>query len=171
MEKLCSPSNSASADRKDPMNKIFDSKEEFIEGYKASIMSLSGKPFEKTSDLDRFTALAKLIAGRARAIQTDTEKRVSTEKKKRVYYFSIEFLIGRLLDNYLLNLGVRDIVKEGLADLGTSTSSANLSPIPRSATAASAVLRRASSTRWPMRASPATATACATATASSSRRS
>ncbi len=118
MEKLCSPSNSASADRKDPMNKIFDSKEEFIEGYKASIMSLSGKPFEKTSDLDRFTALAKLIAGRARAIQTDTEKRVSTEKKKRVYYFSIEFLIGRLLDNYLLNLGVRDIVKEGLADLG-----------------------------------------------------
>ena len=118
MEKLCSPSNSASADRKDPMNKIFDSKEEFIEGYKASIMSLSGKPFEKTSDLDRFTALAKLIAGRARAIQTDTEKRVSTEKKKRVYYFSIEFLIGRLLDNYLLNLGVRGIVKEGLADLG-----------------------------------------------------
>ncbi len=118
MEKLCSPSNSAPADRKDPMNKIFDSKEEFIEGYKASIMSLSGKPFEKTSDLDRFTALAKLIAGRARAIQTDTEKRVSAEKKKRVYYFSIEFLIGRLLDNYLLNLGVRDIVKEGLADLG-----------------------------------------------------
>ena len=118
MEKLCSPSNSASADRKDPMNKIFESKEEFIEGYEASIMSLSGKPFEKTSDLDRFTALAKLIAGKARAIQTDTEKRVSTEKKKRVYYFSIEFLIGRLLDNYLLNLGVRDIVKEGLADLG-----------------------------------------------------
>ena len=118
MEKLCSPKNPGTTGRKDLMKQIFESKEDFIEGYKASIMSLSGKPFENTSDLDRFTALAKLIAGKARAIQTETETRVSSEKQKRVYYFSIEFLIGRLLDNYLLNLGVRDVVKEGLADLG-----------------------------------------------------
>ena len=118
MEKLCSPKNSGTTGRKDLMKQIFESKEDFIESYKASIMSLSGKPFENTSDLDRFTALAKLIAGKARAIQTETETRVSSEKQKRVYYFSIEFLIGRLLDNYLLNLGVRDVVKEGLADLG-----------------------------------------------------
>ncbi|MGX8698657.1 MAG: glycogen/starch/alpha-glucan phosphorylase, partial [bacterium] len=31
---------------------------------------------------------------------------------------SMEFLIGRLLENYLLNFGVTDIVREGLADLG-----------------------------------------------------
>ena len=100
------------------MNKIFESKEEFLEGYRSSIMSLSGKPFEMTSDLDRFQALAKLVAGKARAIQTATERRVHREGKKRVYYFSIEFLIGRLLDNYLLNLGVRDLVADALKDLG-----------------------------------------------------
>ena len=103
---------------KDRMNTIFENKEEFIEAYRSSIMSLSGKSFEHTSDLDRFQALAKLIASKSRAIQTATEKRVTESGQKRVYYFSIEFLIGRLLDNYLLNLGVRDIVAEGLADLG-----------------------------------------------------
>lgn len=35
-----------------------------------------------------------------------------------MYYFSIEFLIGRLLDNYLLNFGVRDMVAEALDDMG-----------------------------------------------------
>ena len=100
------------------MNRIFDNKDEFIELYRSSVTSISGKPFEMTSDLDRFQALAKLIASKSRAIQPETEERVTERGQKRVYYFSIEFLIGRLLDNYLLNLGVRDIVKDGLAEMG-----------------------------------------------------
>lgn len=100
------------------MNTVFESKEEFIELYESSVMSLSGKPFEDTSDIDRFDALVKLIASKSRAIQTETEERVKETGQKRVYYFSIEFLIGRLLDNYLLNLGIRDLVKDGLAELG-----------------------------------------------------
>ncbi len=99
------------------MDTIFENKEDFKEQYLSSLMSLSGKPFEHTSDLDRFQALARLIASRSRAIQTETEKRVRATDQKRVYYFSIEFLIGRLLDNYLINLGARDMVEEALADL------------------------------------------------------
>ncbi|OGV75946.1 MAG: glycogen phosphorylase [Methylotenera sp. RIFCSPLOWO2_02_FULL_45_14] len=37
---------------------------------------------------------------------------------KRVYYLSLEFLIGRMLSNAALNLGVNDELKEGLASLG-----------------------------------------------------
>ena len=96
------------------MNTIFENKEEFKELYRSSVTSLSGKPFEITSDIDRFQALVKLVASKARAVQTDTEKRVHDAGQKRVYYFSIEFLIGRLLDNYLLNFGVRDLVAEAL---------------------------------------------------------
>ena len=47
-----------------------------------------------------------------------SDARATAEGKKRVYYFSIEFLIGRLLDNYLLNFGVRDMVAEALDDMG-----------------------------------------------------
>lgn len=37
---------------------------------------------------------------------------------KRVYYLSLEFLIGRMLSNAALNLGINDELKEGLSSLG-----------------------------------------------------
>lgn len=100
------------------MNKIFDNKQEFTELYRDAVMSISGKSVEAASDLDRFNALAKLVAEKARSVATKSDARVTAEGKKRVYYFSIEFLIGRLLDNYLLNFGVRDMVAEALDDMG-----------------------------------------------------
>ena len=100
------------------MNKIFDNKQEFTELYREAVMSISGKSVEAASDLDRFNALAKLVAEKARTVATKSDARVTAEGKKRVYYFSIEFLIGRLLDNYLLNFGVRDMVAEALDDMG-----------------------------------------------------
>ena len=100
------------------MNKIFDNKQEFTELYRDAVMSISGKSVEAASDLDRFNALAKLVAEKARTVATTSDARVTAEGKKRVYYFSIEFLIGRLLDNYLLNFGVRDMVAEALDDMG-----------------------------------------------------
>ncbi len=100
------------------MNKIFDNKQEFTELYRDAVMSISGKSIEAASDLDRFNALAKLVAEKARTVATKSDARATAEGKKRVYYFSIEFLIGRLLDNYLLNFGVRDMVAEALDDMG-----------------------------------------------------
>lgn len=100
------------------MNKIFDNKQEFTELYRDAVMSISGKSIEAASDLDRFNALAKLVAEKARTVATKSDARAAAEGKKRVYYFSIEFLIGRLLDNYLLNFGVRDMVAEALDDMG-----------------------------------------------------
>ena len=38
--------------------------------------------------------------------------------KKQCIYFSMEFLIGRLMKSNLENLGVRDLVKDGFADYG-----------------------------------------------------
>lgn len=47
------------------MNKIFDNKQEFTELYRDAVMSISGKSVEAASDLDRFNALAKLVAEKA----------------------------------------------------------------------------------------------------------
>ena len=44
----------------------------------------------------------------------------SNEGKRKLYYISAEFLIGKLLSNHLINLGVYEEVKKTLADNGKS---------------------------------------------------
>jgi starch phosphorylase len=45
-------------------------------------------------------------------------RRTYFERRKRVYYLSMEFLIGRLLADSLASLGLTDAVRRALADLG-----------------------------------------------------
>ncbi len=47
-----------------------------------------------------------------------TKETVSGRGQKQLFYFSMEFLIGRLLTNNLMNMGIYEIVRDGLADLG-----------------------------------------------------
>ena len=42
------------------------------------------------------------------------------QDSKRVYYLSLEFLIGRMLSNAALNLGIKDELSDGLSALGRS---------------------------------------------------
>ena len=47
-----------------------------------------------------------------------TQQRQTFADSKRVYYLSLEFLMGRALDNAMLNIGLKDIAQSGLSDLG-----------------------------------------------------
>ncbi|OUM62181.1 glycosyltransferase family 35 protein [Piromyces sp. E2] len=47
-----------------------------------------------------------------------TQQHHTREDPKRVYYLSLEFLLGRSLDSCLLSLGVKDIYKKALDELG-----------------------------------------------------
>ncbi len=95
-------------------NAIFRSKKEFVKQYRDRCRSSFGKEVEDASARERFYVLASLIAHKARQAHVDTHNL----GEKKVYYFSLEFLIGPLLDNYLLNFGVHDLVQEGLHDMG-----------------------------------------------------
>ena len=53
-------------------------------------------------------------------VKEEAAKKVSNEGKKKLYYISAEFLIGKLLSNNLINLGVYEEVKELLAQNGKS---------------------------------------------------
>lgn len=51
-------------------------------------------------------------------VKKEAEKKVTTEGKKKLYYISAEFLIGKLLSNNLINLGLYDEVEACLQKYG-----------------------------------------------------
>lgn len=63
-----------------------------------------------------FFSLGTIVKGIYNPNWQKTWKDYLIEEQKQVYYFSIEFLPGKLLKSNLLNLGILDIVREGLAE-------------------------------------------------------
>lgn len=94
----------------------FDTPEHVESLLRSACKLLYGRKIEECSTSDIYDVLAYLVALSARG------KEVSTHEhgEKKVYYFSLEFLIGPLLDNYLINFGVRDVVEQALGDMGIS---------------------------------------------------
>lgn len=66
------------------------------------------------------TEIYQTVANVAKQFISDnwikTNKAYDERQEKQVYYFSIEFLMGRLLKANLINLGIEDAVKEVLHD-------------------------------------------------------
>ena len=66
--------------------------------------------------------MATALAVRDRIVDRwmTTTRRVYASGERRVYYLSLEFLIGRLLDDNLSNLGLLDTARTALAGLGVA---------------------------------------------------
>jgi len=99
---------------------MFSKKENFKEEYIRNLTENFSKTLDNCSPLERYEGLVDMVLKKSATIRKETFMRQVEDRQKKVYYFSMEFLIGRLLDNYLINLGIRDVVEEGLADLGIS---------------------------------------------------
>ena len=72
-----------------------------------------GKEILQCTNEELYYALLEMTKGMA-------EEKVSNQGKRKLYYISAEFLIGKLLSNNLINLGIYEDVKKLLADNGKS---------------------------------------------------
>ena len=80
---------------------------------KEAVLKQYGKSIAECTDREIYDALLTSVNELA-------AQKESNEGKRKLYYISAEFLIGKLLSNNLINLGLYDEVKAELNDAGRS---------------------------------------------------
>ena len=78
---------------------------------KATLTDLCQKEISTATDAELYTALLKLV-------HEKSQQQVKPVTGRKLYYISAEFLIGKLLSNNLINLGLYDDVRDTLAEAG-----------------------------------------------------
>ncbi|PKD42435.1 glycogen/starch/alpha-glucan phosphorylase [Rhodohalobacter barkolensis] len=71
-----------------------------------------------STEWDNYRSVVLSVMDRLHDRWLNTQQRYYNDDEKRVYYISMEYLIGRLLDNMLVNLGMQDVAAEAMKEVG-----------------------------------------------------
>ena len=96
--------------------------EQKIEKLKATVKGYIehhlGKDCERAGIFDNYIGLAYTVRDRLIERWLSTQRSYYKRSVKRVYYLSLEFLVGRTLGNSMVNLGIEDECTKALEDMG-----------------------------------------------------
>lgn len=109
--------------------KKFGDNDGFEERFISHVETTLGRSLYNCDDLAAYEATSRSVRDNLIIDWNTTQQRITTRDPKRVYYLSLEFLMGRALDNALINMDVekpdgkgaensRGLVKESLDQLG-----------------------------------------------------
>ncbi|HEX9163587.1 MAG TPA: glycogen/starch/alpha-glucan phosphorylase [Thermoanaerobaculia bacterium] len=88
------------------------------EGIELYLRYSKGRLWRDSSHRERLVALSVAVRGPLLDAMRESERRYREQDAKRIYYLSVEFLMGRSLGNNLINLGVYDQARALVGDLG-----------------------------------------------------
>lgn len=86
----------------------------FTDVFKEYAKEIVGDVPENLSIYEVYIILIQMVVRYSKKTSTEYSLKGNQKTDKRVYYFSMEFLIGRLLKSYLVNLDLLDIATESL---------------------------------------------------------
>lgn len=93
-------------------------KDSFKEAYLQKVQRMYDKSPAEANRNERYAALGSLIRDYINPNWTKSNEQYRDKGEKQLYYFSIEFLLGKLLEMNLLNMGITEACTQALADLG-----------------------------------------------------
>ena len=97
---------------------MFNNKSDFKAEFEKRLIERYGRNVKDADITERYTILGEMVRDYAGQYWRETREKVFADGKKELIYFSMEFLIGRLLVNNMQNLGIYDVAKKGLEELG-----------------------------------------------------
>ena len=92
-------------------------KKKFIEDYLRTLQGRFALSVEDSSNYELYMSLGALTRTYYSEMWKANTETIKKKQEKQVFYFSIEFLPGKLLKSNLLSLGIYDTVKAGLAEM------------------------------------------------------
>ncbi|WP_312884161.1 glycogen/starch/alpha-glucan phosphorylase [Clostridium psychrophilum] len=93
-------------------------KEMFKIDYIEKLQTMFAEDVNDASSLHQYLALGAIVKDYCSKPWIDSNKEYGKSREKQVYYFSMEFLVGRLLNSNLVNLGIKDVCNDALKELG-----------------------------------------------------
>lgn len=100
------------------MDNVFLNKDIFKGAYILMLKNLFNKKIENANTYEKYAALASLIDKQLENDYLATTEYVENNSLKKTIYFSMEFLMGRLITSNLLNSGYAAVVKAAFDDFG-----------------------------------------------------
>ncbi|KAE8339622.1 hypothetical protein BDV24DRAFT_135507 [Aspergillus arachidicola] len=96
----------------------FTNQDEFEQELVRHVETTLARSLYNCDELAAYSGTALAFRDRLIIDWNKTQQRQSSADQKRVYYLSLEFLMGRALDNAMLNVGMKDAARDGLKNLG-----------------------------------------------------
>ncbi|NTV90898.1 MAG: glycogen/starch/alpha-glucan phosphorylase, partial [Clostridiales bacterium] len=97
---------------------MFSDESSFVKNFKSRMSGVFGKSVEESSPLDQYMIVAAMLKEDINMRWMQTNYQYMNKGCKQIYYFSMEFLIGKLMDQFLIYFDVKDICIKGLTSLG-----------------------------------------------------
>lgn len=97
---------------------MFDNKLDFKQTFERRLLEKYGRSVQDAHPLEKYDILGEMVRDYANYDWRNTREELISTGKKQLIYFSMEFLIGRLLVNNMQNLGIYQVAKDGLKEMG-----------------------------------------------------